>query len=46
VVSGLAAQAAEFMGRAGYSPGSRADYQRIWGQFGEQGPGKVIGGVL
>src|SRR6476620_4832122 len=35
VVSGLAAQAAEFMGRAGYSPGSRADYQRIWGQFGE-----------
>ncbi len=35
VVSGLVVQAAAFMGRAGYSPGSRADYQRIWGQFGE-----------
>lgn len=35
VVTGLAAQAAAFMGRAGYSPGSRVDYQRVWGQFGE-----------
>src|SRR6476660_1733423 len=35
VVIVLAAQAAAFMERAGYSPGSRADYQRIWAEFGE-----------
>ena len=35
VVSGLVVQAAAFMGRAGYSPGSRVHYQRIWDQFGE-----------
>lgn len=35
VVTGLAAQAAAFMGRAGYSPGSVVGYQRIWGEFGE-----------
>ena len=35
VVSGLAAQAAAFMVRAGYSPGSCASYQRVWDQFGE-----------
>ena len=35
VVSGLAAQAAEFMGRAGYSSGSCAAYQRIWDRFGD-----------
>jgi len=35
VVSGLAAQAAAFMVRAGYSSGSRASYQRVWDQFGE-----------
>ena len=35
VVTELAAQAAAFMGRAGYSPGSRACYQRIWDEFGE-----------
>ncbi len=34
-VDGLAAQAAAFMGRAGYSPGSRASYQRVWDQFGQ-----------
>jgi site-specific recombinase XerD len=34
-VTGLAAQAAAFMERTGYSPGSRADYQRIWAEFGE-----------
>jgi hypothetical protein len=34
-VDGLAAQAAAFMVRAGYSPGSRASYQRVWGQFGD-----------
>ena len=31
----LAAQAAAFMVGAGYSPGSRASYQRVWDQFGE-----------
>ena len=35
VVSGLVVQAAAFMGRAGYSPGSRASYRRIWDQFEE-----------
>jgi integrase/recombinase XerD len=35
VVTELAAQAAAFMGRAGYSPGSRTRYQRIWDEFGE-----------
>jgi len=34
-VEGLAAQAAAFMVRAGYSPGSRASYQRVWDQFGK-----------
>ncbi len=34
-VSGLVVQAAAFMGRAGYSPGSRADYERVWARFGE-----------
>jgi integrase len=34
-VSGLAAQAAAFMERAGYSPGSRASYLRVWAEFGE-----------
>jgi integrase/recombinase XerD len=34
-VSGLAVQAAAFMGMAGYSPGSRINYQRVWAQFGE-----------
>jgi integrase/recombinase XerD len=43
VVSGLAAHAAVFMGRAGYSPGSRGNYQRIWGQFGEY---CAVSGVL
>jgi integrase len=33
VVTELAAQAAAFMERAGYSPGSRASYQRLWDQF-------------
>lgn len=35
VVTELAAQAAAFMDRAGYSPGSRTSYQRIWVEFGE-----------
>lgn len=35
VVTGMAAQAAAFMERAGYSPGSVRSYRRIWGQFGE-----------
>lgn len=35
VVSGLAAEAAAFMERAGYSPGSRANYQRVWDRFGQ-----------
>src|SRR5579862_7499128 len=35
VVGGMAAQAAAFMVRAGYSPGSRASYQRVWDQFGQ-----------
>ena len=34
VVGGLAARAAVFMVRAGYSLGSRASYQRVWDQFG------------
>ena len=34
-VTELAAQAAAFMERAGYSSGSRCDYQRVWDQFGE-----------
>ena len=34
-VTGLAAEAAAFMERAGYSWGSRSGYQRIWDQFGE-----------
>lgn len=34
-VSELTAQAAAFMVQAGYSPGSRASYQRVWDQFGE-----------
>lgn len=34
-VEGLAAQAAGFMVGVGYSPGSRASYQRVWDQFGE-----------
>ena len=34
-VTGLAAEAAAFMERAGYSSGSRSGYQRIWDQFGE-----------
>lgn len=34
-VSGLAAQAAVFMGQVGYSPGSRDAYQRIWDRFEE-----------
>ena len=34
-VGGLAARAAAFMVQAGYSPGSRASYQRVWDQFGE-----------
>ncbi|MDQ6752265.1 MAG: site-specific integrase [Actinomycetota bacterium] len=33
VVSGLVAPAAAYMVRAGYSPGSRAGYQRVWDQF-------------
>lgn len=35
VVSGLAAEATEFMERAGYSHGSIGRYQRIWAQFEE-----------
>lgn len=35
VVDRLAARAAAFMVRAGYSPGSRASYQRVWDQFGQ-----------
>ena len=35
VVTGVAAQGAAFMERAGYSPGSMRSYRRIWGQFGE-----------
>src|SRR5680860_602601 len=35
VVTGMAAQGAAFMERAGYSPGSIRNYRRIWGQFGE-----------
>jgi integrase len=35
VVTKLAADAAGFMGRAGYSPASRACYQRIWDEFGK-----------
>ena len=35
VVTGLAAEAAAFMERAGYSSGSCIGYQRIWDQFGE-----------
>lgn len=35
VVTGMAAQAAAFMERAGYSPGSVGNYRRVWGQFGE-----------
>ena len=35
VVGGLAVQAAVFMVQAGYSPGSRASYQRVWDQFGQ-----------
>jgi integrase len=34
-VEGLAAQAAAFMVRVGYSPGARASYERVWEQFGE-----------
>jgi integrase len=34
-VEELAAQAAAFMVGTGYSPGSRASYQRVWDQFGE-----------
>ena len=34
-VEGLAAQAAGFMVGVGYSPGSRANYERVWEQFGE-----------
>lgn len=34
-VEGLAAQAAAFMVRAGYSPGACASYRRVWDQFGE-----------
>ena len=34
-VTGMAAQAAAFMLRAGYSPGSLRSYRRIWVQFGE-----------
>lgn len=34
-VSGLAVQAAAFMERAGYSLGCRANYRRVWDQFGE-----------
>ena len=34
-VSELTAQAASFMVQAGYSPGSRASYQRVWDRFGE-----------
>lgn len=33
-VTGLAAEAAAFMERAGYSSSSRSGYQRIWDQFG------------
>lgn len=33
-VTELAAAAAAFMERAGYSPGTRGGYQRIWDQFG------------
>ena len=32
-ITGLVAEAAAFMGRVGYSPGSRSGYQRIWDQF-------------
>jgi integrase len=35
VVERLAVEAAAFMERAGYSSGSRAQYQRVWGQFGQ-----------
>jgi hypothetical protein len=35
VVSGLVAPAAAYMERAGYSPSSRAGYQRVWDQFGQ-----------
>lgn len=34
-VTELAAQAAAFTRRAGYSPGSRSSYQRIWDEFGQ-----------
>lgn len=34
-VTGIAVQAATFMQRAGYSPGSLRSYRSIWGQFGE-----------
>ncbi len=36
-VSELAAQAAAFMVKVGYSSGSCADYQRVWDQFGDSG---------
>ncbi len=34
-VTGLAAEAAAFMERAGYASGSRGNYQRVWDQFGQ-----------
>ena len=34
-VTGMAVQAAAFMQRAGYSPGSVGNYRRMWGQFGD-----------
>lgn len=34
-LTGMAAQAAAFMQRTGYSPGSLRNYRRVWGQFGE-----------
>lgn len=35
VISEVVAQAAVFMERVGYSSGTRANYQRVWDQFGE-----------
>jgi len=43
VVTEMAAQAAVFMERAGYSPGCVVSYRRVWGQFGEY---CTVSGVL
>lgn len=43
-VSELAAQAAAFMVKVGYSSGSCADYQRVWDQFEDYCVGREIEG--